>query len=103
MSRLRRSYRKALVEFLEVRLAQELVGRSHTSYPMNPQFLRQAPLPRAKVTFSSSARLRRIGGNRLNPHLCECPPHLGRVGAVDPLACFRRVKEMARAIAVHRA
>jgi hypothetical protein len=40
MSRLRGSYRKALVEPREVRLAQELVGRSHASEAMNPQFLR---------------------------------------------------------------
>src|SRR6202040_1684656 len=91
---------KALVELPEVRLAQELVGRSHASYAMNPQFLRQAPLPRAKVTFSSSPRLRRLGRNHLNPHFRERPPTLGRVCAVDRLACFRRVKEMGRAIAV---
>jgi hypothetical protein len=70
---------------------------------VQPQLLRQTPLPGAKAAFSASARLRRVGRNHLDPQFSQCPAHLRRAAAIDLLSGLRGMEEMAGAIAIQRA
>src|SRR5262249_58665539 len=84
----------------DVAFAQNLVRRSQAFDSVQPEFLRQSSLPSPETPFSSSARLRGIGRNHLDPQLGQSPAHLCGALAIDRLARFPRVEEMAGTIAV---
>src|SRR3974390_1546950 len=73
---LRRPHLKALIELGDVVLAQKAIGLLHRGDPAQPQLLRQPSLPGPEVALRTAPRLRRIGGNHLNPQLAPRPPHL---------------------------
>src|SRR5258708_30285853 len=56
-ARLRRPHLKAAIELGDVVFAEKSIGPFHSAYPMQPQLLRQPPLPGAKVTFTAPAAL----------------------------------------------
>src|ERR1700756_5064650 len=103
MSWLRRGYRKASIELGNVVLSQKLIGPRHTLNPPEAKFLRQSSLPGPEIPFPSSARLRRVRRNHLDPQLGQRPAHLRWALAIRGLAGLRGIEEMARAIAVQRA
>src|SRR3981081_1409950 len=64
-ARLRRSHLKAAIELGDIVFSEKGIGPFHSADPMQPQLLRQPPLPGAKVTFTAPSGLRRVGRNHL--------------------------------------
>src|SRR6516162_976879 len=68
--------REQLVVHRKVDLANVAIRGVNFGDVEQPQFLRQSPLQGAKRAFAAPARLRRIGGNMLDPKLGKSPSHL---------------------------
>jgi len=94
---LRRRDAELAVDLRNVTLAQKPVGFLHPGDPRQAQLLRQPPLPGAKASLSSTARLGRIGGDHLDPRFFQRPPDLGQALPVRrPPACGVSKKWLAR-------
>src|SRR3974390_2858731 len=100
---LRRPHLKALIELGDVVLPQKAIGLFHRGDPTQPQLLRQPSLPGPEVALRTAPRLRRIGGNHLNPQLAQRPAYLRYPMGIHLATRLRRQPEMAAPIAVQRA
>src|SRR6266568_2340824 len=103
MPALRRRSRELTVHLRDCSLAQEPVRFLQRPNPGQAQLLRQPPLPGPKAPLAASPRLRRVGGDHFDLQLLQRPPHLRQPPRIDRPACLRRLKEMARPVAIERA
>jgi hypothetical protein len=87
---LRRHRLKAVVELGNVVGAQKRAGGFQSVDFMQPQFLRQTPLPGSEVTFAATARLRRVGRNHLNTQFAQRPSYLRETMRIGLAAHLRR-------------
>src|ERR1700727_816720 len=100
---LRRHGLKTAVELGDVGFAQKPVGGFERADFMQPELLRQAPLPGSEVAFAATACLRRVGRNHLDTEVAQRPSYLRWTMRVDLAAHLRRQPEMATPIAIQGA
>src|SRR5689334_19551567 len=68
---LRCTDRELPIEFRDVLASQKVIGLIDGPDMTDTEFLRQPALPGTKASFTPASRLRRVGGNRLNPYILQ--------------------------------